>query len=217
MESMDELAGCLYDGDAAAVVERVQRAVLQQVDPAVILRQGLLAGMNRVGQEFQAGELFVPELIVAARAMHAGLDELRPHLTLTGAGPARPIGTIVLGTVRGDLHDIGKRIVGIMMEAGGLRVIDLGHDVPVERFVAAAREAQAELVGMSALLSTTMPVMRTTIEALRTAGVGARVLVGGASVNRDWAEQIGADGYAPDAVAAAAVAADLLRREGRDE
>jgi 5-methyltetrahydrofolate--homocysteine methyltransferase len=119
---------------------------------------------------------------------------------------------VVLGTVKGDLHDIGKRLVGIMMEGQGFRVVDLGHDVAPERFVEAAREEEADLVGMSALLSTTMPMMRTTLEALRAAGLEVRALVGGAPVTQDWADEIGADGYAPDAVAAAARARELLQR-----
>lgn len=203
----DGIARCLYDGDAPGVVEGVRRALDGDGAPEEILRRGLLDGMARVGEDFQAGELFVPELIVAARAMHAGLDELRPRLA--GAA-ARPLGTIVIGTVKGDLHDIGKRLVGIMMEGAGLRVVDLGHDVAPERFVEAARDEAADLVGLSALLSTTMPMMRTTLEALRGADLPARVLVGGAPVTAAFADDIGADGYARDAVAAATLARELL-------
>jgi len=209
-QGMQEISRCLYDGDAPGVVEGVRRALAgADAAPEEILRKGLLAGMARVGEDFQAGELFVPELIVAARAMHAGLDELRPHLAGTAA---RPLGTIVIGTVKGDLHDIGKRLVGIMMEGAGLRVVDLGHDVPPERFVEAARAEAAELVGLSALLSTTMSMMRTTLDALRGADLPARVLVGGAPLSGAFADEIGADGYARDAVAAAALARELLER-----
>jgi len=198
----------LYDGDAPGVAQLVQDAIDQGLAPQVLLNEGLLSGMDRVGQEFQRGELFVPELIVAARAMHAGLDLLRP---LLGSGDGA-VGTIVIGTVKGDLHDIGKRLVGIMMEGAGLRVVDLGHDVAPQRFVEEARREGADLVGLSALLSTTMPMMRDTIRALTEAGLQARTLVGGAPVTQAWADEIGADGYAADAVAAAARAKELLGR-----
>jgi 5-methyltetrahydrofolate--homocysteine methyltransferase len=205
----EQLAERLYEGDAPGVERLIGEALEQGTGAAAILGKGLIAGMDRVGRDFQSGELFVPELIVAARAMHAGLDLLRPGLARQGE---RSLGTAVLGTVKGDLHDIGKRLVGIMMEGQGLRVVDLGHDVAPERFVEAAREEGAELVGMSALLSTTMPMMRTTLEALRQADLGVLTLVGGAPVTQRWADEIGADGYAPDAVAAAARARELLQR-----
>jgi len=208
MDLTSEIAQQLYDGDADGVARRVEQALEQGLDPRQVLQQGLLAGMGRVGQDFQAGELFVPELIVAARAMHAGLDRLRPHLA---AADGDADATVVIGTVQGDLHDIGKRLVGIMMQGVGLRVVDLGHDVAPDRFVEAAHKEGAALVGLSALLSTTMPMMRATIEALREAGLPVRTLVGGAPVTRRWADEIGADGYAPDAVAAAALARELLR------
>lgn len=209
MELLSQLAQRLYDGDASGVATLAGQALEQGIAAEAILEQGLMAGMDRVGQDFQAGELFVPEIIVAARAMHAGIDLVRPHLARTGSGRAGA--TIVLGTVKGDLHDIGKRLVGIMMEGAGLQVVDLGCDVPAERFAEAARAEGAELVGLSALLSTTMPMMRSTIEFLRGAGLAeVRVLVGGAPVTQAWADEIGADGYAPDAVSAVALARGLL-------
>jgi 5-methyltetrahydrofolate--homocysteine methyltransferase len=208
VELLSQLAQRLYDGDAPGVAALAGQALEQGIAAEVILAQGLMAGIDRVGQDFQAGELFVPELIVAARAMHAGIDLVRPHLARSGE---RSGATIVLGTVKGDLHDIGKRLVGIMMEGAGLQVVDLGCDVPAERFAEAVRAEGAELVGLSALLSTTMPMMRSTIETLRGSGLAeVRVLVGGAPVTQAWADEIGADGYAPDAVSAVALARGLL-------
>jgi 5-methyltetrahydrofolate--homocysteine methyltransferase len=208
VELLSQLAQRLYDGDAPGVAALAGQALEQGIAAEVILAQGLMAGIDRVGQDFQAGELFVPELIVAARAMHAGIDLVRPQLARSGE---RSGATIVLGTVKGDLHDIGKRLVGIMMEGAGLQVLDLGCDVPAERFAEAVRAEGAELVGLSALLSTTMPMMRSTIETLRGSGLAeVRVLVGGAPVTQAWADEIGADGYAPDAVSAVALARGLL-------
>ena len=204
----EQVAERLYEGDAPAVERLIREGLEQGVDARDLLGQGLVSGMDRVGQEFQEGELFVPELIVAARAMHAGLDLLRADLA-RGGGP--PAGTVVLGTVKGDMHDIGKRLVGIMMEGQGFRVVDLGHDVAPERFVEAARTEAADLIGMSALLSTTMPMMQATLDAVRAQGLQVRTLVGGAPVTRSWADEIGADGYAPDAVAAAARARELMQ------
>ena len=204
----EQVAERLYEGDAPAVERLIREGLEQGVDARDLLGLGLVLGMDRVGQEFQEGELFVPELIVAARAMHAGLDLLRADLA-RGGGP--PAGTVVLGTVKGDMHDIGKRLVGIMMEGQGFRVVDLGHDVAPERFVEAARTEAADLIGMSALLSTTMPMMQATLDAVRAQGLQVRTLVGGAPVTRSWADEIGADGYAPDAVAAAARARELMQ------
>ena len=205
---LQELGDQLYNGDAKAVAALTSSALQQGTAALQILNEGLLPGMERVGRDFRDGELFIPEVIVAARAMHAALELLQPLLVNQAAVTQRKI---VLGTVRGDLHDIGKKLVGIMMLGAGFQVIDLGHDVPPERFVEAAMREKPDLVGMSALLSTTMPVMKTTIEALRAAGVPpVKILVGGAPVTQAWADAIGADGYAPDAVSAAECARSLL-------
>jgi 5-methyltetrahydrofolate--homocysteine methyltransferase len=206
---LEELARRLYDGDAEGVVALTGQCLEGGVEAATVLNAGLMAGMADVGRDFQVGELFIPEIIVAARAMHAGIDLLRPLLAKEDA-EAR--GTIVLGTVKGDLHDIGKKLVGIMMEGAGFRVIDLGHDVAPERFVQTAQAERPDLLGMSALLSTTVPMMRATIEAVEAAGIRAQVkiLAGGAPVTQALADEIGADGYAADAVEAVQEARRLI-------
>jgi len=197
----EDLAERLYQGDSKAVVALIEQGLALGVSPKKLLEQGLIAGMATVGEDFKCGELFVPEIIVAARAMHAGIDLLRPLMADVHTSLSR---TVILGTVKGDLHDIGKKLVGVMMEGAGYEVIDLGHDVDPEAFVDAVKKHQADLVGLSALLSTTMPMMKTTIDALATAGLrkSVWVLVGGAPVTSDWAQEIGADGYANDAVRA---------------
>lgn len=204
-----DLAQRLYDGDAVGVVSLTQEALARGIDAAEILNQGLMPGMELVGVDFKAGELFVPEIVVAARAMHAGIEELRPHM-LGGLLPTA--GKVVLGTVKGDVHDIGKKLVGIMLQGAGFEVIDLGHDVAPETFAAAVEEHQPQLLGLSALLSTTMPMMKSTIDHLAGAGLAGelKVLVGGAPVNQDWAAEVGAHGFAPDAVSAVAAARELL-------
>ncbi len=200
----------LYDGDAPGVVDSTQSALDAGLPAMRILNEGLLAGMDRVGRDFRDGELFIPEVIVSARAMHAGLELLKP---LLAAGSDDASHKIVIGTVQGDLHDIGKKLVGIMMQGAGFVVIDLGHDVSPDRFVQAVREHEPELVGLSALLSTTMPMMKNTMDALREAKLldRVKVLVGGAPVSQTWADEIGAHGYAPDAVSAVDCARSLLQ------
>jgi 5-methyltetrahydrofolate--homocysteine methyltransferase len=174
-----------------------------------VLKGGLLTGMDQVGVDFRAGELFVPEVLIAARAMHAGMDLLRP---LLAEGEVPSSGKVVLGTVKGDLHDIGKNLVGMMLEGGGFEIVDLGTDVPPEKFAEAVRTEQPALVGMSALLTTTMPSMKDTIEALEDTGVReqVRVMIGGAPVTRAFSDEIGADGYAPDAASAVELARSLV-------
>ncbi len=205
-----KLAARLYDGDAEGVVSLTKEALQDGTAAAEILNQGLMVGMERVGVDFKDGELFVPEIVVAARAMHAGIEELKQFL-MEGQLPVA--GKIVLGTVKGDVHDIGKKLVGIMMQGAGFEVIDLGHDVAPEAFVDAVKKHQPQLLGMSALLSTTMPMMKATIERLDEAGVMGqlKILVGGAPVTSDWATEIGAHGWAPDAVSAVTAAKELLQ------
>jgi 5-methyltetrahydrofolate--homocysteine methyltransferase len=205
---LSKIASKLYAGEVDEVAELVQSALDKGMAPTEVLQGGLIAGMDQVGKDFKAGDLFVPEVLIAARAMHAGMNVLRPLLAKAGA-PS--VGKFVIGTVKGDLHDIGKNLVKMMVEGAGFEVIDLGTDVPPEKFLAAVREHQPKLLGMSALLTTTMTGMKTTVEALQEAGVrsSVKVMVGGAPVTDAFAKQIGADAYAPDAANAVDVARQL--------
>ena len=199
----------LYSGDADAVEAATRKAIDDGMSPKEILDDGLIAGMDVVGRDFKAGDLFIPEVLLCARAMHAGLEILRPLLAESGV-PAQ--GKLVIGTVAGDLHDIGKNLVSMMFQGAGFEVIDLGTDVPPEKFVETIRAENADLVGMSALLTTTMPSMKVTIDALIQAGLRdkVKVLIGGAPVTAEYSEDIGADGFAPDAGAAVDAARELL-------
>lgn len=185
-------------GDATAVNELVEQAVAEGVLPSEIVSQYLIPAMAEVGDCFERGELYIPEMLIAARAMQAGLSILKP---LLAEGELQTLGRVVMGTVKGDLHDIGKNLVSMMLEGAGFEVTDLGVDVPPKGFVDAVREKRPGIVGMSALLTTTMPAMRDNIEALINAGLRdeVKVLVGGAPLTQAYADQIGADGYAPDA------------------
>ena len=205
---LKELASNLYDGEDKKVAVLVQQALDEGVAPDDILSGGLIVGMDEVGKDFKAGELFVPEVLIAARAMHAGMDILRPLLS---EGAASRAGKYMIGTVKGDLHDIGKNLVRMMIEGAGFETIDLGTDVDAAGFVAAVQEHQPDLVGMSALLTTTMVNMKTTIEALQEAGLrdSIKIMVGGAPVTAAFAEEIGADAYAPDAASAVDIARSL--------
>ena len=206
---LEQIASNLYKGEDKVVPTLVQQALDQGMTPAEILSGGLIAGMDEVGKDFKAGELFVPEVLIAARAMHAGMNVLRPLLAETGVPSA---GKYVIGTVQGDLHDIGKNLVKMMLEGAGFETIDLGTDVKPADFVVAVQEHQPQLLGMSALLTTTMPGMKATIEALEEAGLRevVKIMVGGAPVTAAFAEQIGADGYAPDAATAVDIARSLM-------
>lgn len=191
------------------VKELVQAAVDEGVDVGQILNEGLIAGMAVVGEKFKKNEFYVPEVLIAARTMHAGMEILQP--LLAGAG-VKSIGKIAIGTVKGDLHDIGKNLVSMMLKGAGFQVNDLGIDIPPERFVKAAEEEGAQVLGMSALLTTTMPSMKTVIEALEKAGLKNKIktMIGGAPVTQSYADEIGADGYAPDASTAVDKARELL-------
>ena len=206
---LDHIAKKLYEGDKEQVTALVQQALSQGMTPGEILNKGLIAGMDRVGQGFKDGELFVPEVLIAARAMQAGMDVLRPLLTESD-NPS--IGKYVIGTVKGDLHDIGKNLVKMMMEGAGFETIDLGTDVSSEAFVNAVRQHQPKIIGMSALLTTSMIQMNITIKALEKAGLrdSVKVMVGGAPMTADYAKKIGADAYAPDAASAVDAARILL-------
>jgi 5-methyltetrahydrofolate--homocysteine methyltransferase len=196
----------LYDGKKANVVEETREALSRGHSPADVLAQGLVAGMDVVGVDFRDGILFVPEVLLAANAMKAGMEILRPLLAETGA---EQIGTMVIGTVKGDIHDIGKNLVAMMMEGAGFEVINLGINNDAAKFVAAVKAHQADIVGMSALLTTTMPYMKVVVEALVKEGLRDQVfvMVGGAPVTETFARAVGADAYARDA----AVAVDLAR------
>jgi 5-methyltetrahydrofolate--homocysteine methyltransferase len=198
---LSKIASNLYEGEDEVVAELVQQALDQGMAPNDVLQGGLIAGMDEVGRDFKAGDLFVPEVLIAARAMHAGMGVLRPLLAESDVPSA---GKYVIGTVKGDLHDIGKNLVKMMLEGAGFETVDLGTDVEPQDFVAAVREHKPEVVGMSALLTTTMVQMRATIEALVEAGLRdeVKIMVGGAPVTEAFAQEIGADAYAPDAASA---------------
>ena len=203
-----KIASELYSGEDENVAELVQQALDQELPVEEILADALIAGMDEVGADFKAGDLFVPEVLVAARAMSAGMAVLRPLLAESNVSSA---GKYVIGTVKGDLHDIGKNLVKMMLEGAGFETVDLGIDVEPEAFVEAVREHRPNLVGMSALLTTTMVNMKTTIEALEEAGLreGLKIMVGGAPVTEAFAKEIGADAYAPDAASAVDMARSL--------
>lgn len=207
-DTLSRISSSLYEGDYQAVPDLVQKCLDQGLTPDQILQQGLIAGMDKVGQDFKAGVLFVPEVLIAARAMHAGMDILRP---LLAKGGAKTVGKCVIGSVKGDLHDIGKNLVKMMLEGAGFEMIDLGTDVEPAAFVEAVRAHQPKLVGMSALLTTTMLNMKTTIDALVEAGVRdkVKIMVGGAPVTETFARESGADGYASNAASAVDVARTL--------
>lgn len=206
---LQKITSNLYDGEDQEVAELVQEALDQGMAPAEILQGGLIAGMDEVGHDFKAGDLFVPEVLIAARAMQAGMDVLRPLLAESDVPSA---GKYVIGTVKGDLHDIGKNLVKMMLEGAGFETIDLGTNVGPEAFVEAVREHQPQLVGMSALLTTTMVQMKATIEALHEAGLreSVKIMVGGAPVTDAFAQEIGADAYAADAASAIDFARGLV-------
>ncbi|MGV8026219.1 MAG: corrinoid protein [Anaerolineaceae bacterium] len=195
----------ILDGDLENCQKSVQTAINAKINADDILKNGLIPAMAEVGKLFEEGEYFVPEMLVAARAMQGGLDLIKPLLI---AEDVKPVGRVVVGTVKGDLHDIGKNLVAMMMEGAGFEIIDLGTDVSPEKFVEAAKEKKANIVAMSALLTTTMFNMQTVIQALEDAGIrdSVKVMVGGAPVTEQFAKQIGADGYAADASQSARVA-----------
>ena len=209
MSDIEQVRAAVIDGDASGTVARIEAALAGGADPERILRDGLIAGMAEVGRLFEEGEYFVPEMLISARAMSAALVLLRPLLAAEGVQSS---GKVVIGTVRGDLHDIGKSLVVMMLEGAGFEVVDLGIDVAPERFVEAVTAESAQVVALSALLTTTMMNMVEVIRALEAAGVRDRVkvMVGGAPISQSFAKQIGADGYSADAASASALARDLV-------
>ncbi len=207
---LQQLRASVIKGDRDGAAASLQAALTGGITAGTILQQGLVPAMAEVGCRFEQGEYFIPEMMLAARAMQAGLAVLKPHLMETGVPAA---GTAVIGSVKGDLHDIGKNLLGMMLEGAGFQVVDLGIDVVPEVFAAAARQHHANLVGMSALLTTTMPNMRAAIEAIEDLGLRGQVkiMVGGAPLTEEYAQRIGADGYAPDASRAVTLAKSWLR------
>ena len=200
MADLKAVSEALMKGDRDGVKNGVQAAVDEGLDVGTILSEGLIAGMGVIGEKFRKNEVYVPEVLIAARAMHAGLDILKPLLAESGV---QPVAKVVLGTVKGDLHDIGKNLVSMMLQGGGFEVIDLGTDVPADKFVDAAKENQAHIIAMSALLTTTMPQMKDVVAAANAAGLSeVKTIIGGAPVTQAYAEEIGASGYAPDAASA---------------
>jgi 5-methyltetrahydrofolate--homocysteine methyltransferase len=199
----------VINGQKAAVESLVREALAAKLPPDEILNTGLIAAMKEVGARFEAGDFYVPEMLIAARAMQAGLAILKPHLV---SGGIQSAGRVVIGTVKGDLHDIGKNLVSMMLEGAGFEIFDLGTDVPPEKFIAAIKDNNAGLLGMSALLTTTMSNMKLVLAALKEAGVReqVKVMIGGAPVTESFAKEIGADGYAPDASRAVTLAKSLM-------
>ena len=210
MADLKAIAENLINGNAPAVKKGVEEALAEGISPQEILNGALLPAMDEVGYRFKNNIFYVPEVLIAARAMHAGMDVLKPLLAESDVPSA---GKVVIGTVKGDLHDIGKNLVAMMLEGGGFEVIDLGVDTSPEKFIEAIREKQPDIVGMSALLTTTMVNMKATIDAFVEAGVRdqVKVIIGGAPVTQRYADEIGADGYAPDAASAVDLARSLVK------
>ncbi len=202
-----EIFNAVLSFDEATVVAKTQEQIDGGTAVATILNDGLISAMDEVGEKFSAGELFVPEMLMAAQAMKAGLELLKPHL---GEGGSQRKGTVVIGTVKGDLHDIGKNLVSMMMEGAGFEVVDLGVDVESEVFVEQAAAQQADVIALSALLTTTMPAMESTVKAVKEAGMATRTIIGGAPVTQAFADQIGADGYSADAPGAVKLVKELV-------
>ena len=207
MADLNQISEMLQKGKAKEVERLVSEALTTGVPVRDILEKGLIAGMSIIGEKFKNNQVYVPEVLIAARAMNKGMAILEPAMIKAGV---KPLGTVVMGTVKGDLHDIGKNLVCMMFKGAGFKVIDLGTDVHPEKFVAAARENDACIVGLSALLTTTMPAMRDCIEALKTANVPSKVMIGGAPVTQAFADEIGATAYTADAATAVEVGKKLI-------
>jgi len=207
MADLKALAEAIIRGDQNAAVQTTTTALDEGTAAEDVLNEGLIAGMDIVGSRFKKNEIYIPEVLIAARAMKSAMEILEPELVKAGV---KPIGKFLVGTVQGDLHDIGKNLVAMMLKGAGFKVIDLGVDVPPEKFIEQARVADAQLIGMSALLTTTMPGMEKAIKALKDAGISAKVMIGGAPVTQGYADKIGANGYAADAASAVDVAKSLV-------
>jgi len=206
MADMEGLAQAIISGDAKSAVELTQQAIEEGVGPQTVLNEGLVAGMGVIGKRFKANEVYIPEVLISARAMKSAMEVLEPKLAAAGV---EPISKALIGTVQGDLHDIGKNLVIMMLKGNGFEVIDAGVDVSPEAFVEKAKDSGVKLIGLSALLTTTMPAMEKTVKTLKEAGVDAKMMVGGAPVTQAYADKISADGYAPDAASAVDLAREL--------
>ncbi len=211
MADLEALQNAIIECNVERAKELTQKVINAGTGPAEVINSGLIKGMNVVGQRFKEGAMYVPEVLMAARAMNSGMEICKPLLV---EGEVSSAGKVVLGTVAGDLHDIGKNLVGMMMESGGMEVIDLGMDVSPEKFAEAVREHKPDVVGMSALLTTTMLAMKDTVEILQEEGLrdSVKIIVGGAPVTSDFSDEIGADGWAPDAASAKDLAMELVGR-----
>lgn len=207
MADLNALAESVINGDMNGAMQITRQAIAEKTPAGQILNEGLIAGMDKIGVRFKNNEVYIPEVLIAARAMKMAMAILEPELVKAGV---KPVGKFVIGTVQGDLHDIGKNLVAMMMKGAGFEVIDLGVDVASDKFVERAKAAGAQLVGMSTLLTTTMPSMEKTLRAIKGSGVKVKVMIGGAPVTQNYADRIGADGYAPDAASAVDLAKRLI-------
>ncbi len=207
MEILNQISVSLQQGDDEKVFALTKQAIENGLYPKDILDNGLIAGMNIIGEQFRKREIFLPDVLMSAKAMYAGLDQLKPLLISEGIPT---LGKIVIGTVQGDLHDIGKNLVGIMLKGAGFDVIDLGKDVPPEKFIETAKKENAKLVGISALLTTTMTNMKKVVDLIKNEGSDIKVIIGGAPVSKEFADEIRADAYAYDAAKAVEMAKELI-------
>ena len=212
MSYLEELGNAVIKGNVAEVQDLTNRALDNDAEPMEIIQEGLIKGMNVVGQRFKKGDMFVPEVLMAAKAMKGGMNIVKP-LVVEGDMPSA--GKVMLGTVSGDLHDIGKNLVGMLMESGGLELVNLGVDITAEEFANEVKEHKPDVLGMSALLTTTMLEMKNTIEVLEEEGLrdDLKIIIGGAPVTQDFADEIGADGWAPDAASAKDLAVELMEEK----
>jgi 5-methyltetrahydrofolate--homocysteine methyltransferase len=207
MADLKALSEAVVKGDQKKAVEITRQAIGEGMAPGTILAEGLIDGMNTIGVRFKANQVYIPEVLIAARAMKMAMEILEPKLVEAGV---KPVGKAIVGTVQGDLHDIGKNLVAMMLKGAGFEVVDIGVDATPEKFVAKAKECHPQVIGLSALLTTTMPSMEKIIRALKDAGIMAKVMIGGAPVTQTYADKIGANGYAPDAASAVDLAKSLL-------
>jgi 5-methyltetrahydrofolate--homocysteine methyltransferase len=207
MADLKALSEAVIKGDPNTAMQITRDAIAEKLPAEKILKEGLIAGMEQVGERFKNNEIYIPEVLIAARAMKMAMVILEPELVKAGV---KPVGKFVIGTVAGDLHDIGKNLVAMMLKGAGFEVIDLGVDVASEKFVERVKASGAQLIGMSTLLTTTMPSMEKTLKAIRSTGLSTKVMIGGAPVTQSYADKIGADGYAPDAASAVDVAKRLI-------
>ena len=208
MIDQEKFYEALCEGSMDKVKKLTQEALNEGEAPEKVLKRGLIPAMDRIGVRFRNNEIFIPEVLIAARAMHAGLGVLKPILAKSTTSTTTKV---VIGTVKGDLHDIGKNLVGMMLEGAGFEVVDVGIDVPPEKFIQSAKENGAQIIGMSALLTTTMMQMKTTVEKVKAEGLKIKTVIGGAPVTAEFAKQIGADGYAPDAASAVSTIKEVLK------